>query len=198
MSEQVPSSTAGPAPSGVIRVRSRRRELVADGDEISVGGKVFRLDEVNRVAYSAAARINQAIYTIGLAQGGSKSLFLFEAYRRGTEMEDMRATWRKLVALLEATACPRIAQSAVRGICAGDKISFGNRIDADAEGLRPFKLFAKKVPWSQVTGADLDKGVVRVWTAVGAGTESKPRMSVDMGGWNAVVLPRVIARLGSH
>ena len=88
--------------SGELRVRSGGRALVASGGAISIGDRVFRLAEVDRVAYHAAARINQASYSIGLAVGDAKSRF---AFRRGTEFDDARETWRRLVELLEAAVC---------------------------------------------------------------------------------------------
>jgi len=182
--------------SGELRVRSGGRALVASGDAISIGNRVFRLAEVDRVAYHAAARINQASYSIGLAAGDAKSRFAFDAFRRGTEFDDARETWRRLVELLETTACPRIAHTAVRAISAGETVKFGGslspRLDADAEGLRRYELFAKKVPWPEITEVDMREGQVRVWTSGCV----KPAIAVGMFGWNAVVLPRVAAVIG--
>ena len=179
--------------SGELRVRSGGRALVAGGDAISIGDRVFRLADVDRVAYHAAARLDQASYSIGLAVGESRSRFAFDAFRRGSEFDDARETWRRLVELLEVAACPRIAATAVRAVSAGETVKFGGalspRLDADAEGLRRHELFARKVPWSEITGVDMREGQVRVWTSDGA----KPAIAIGMFGWNAVVLPRVVA-----
>ncbi len=184
------------AGSGELRVRSGGRALVAAGDAISIGERVFRLADVDRVAYHAAARNNQASYSIGLAVGEHKSRFAFDAFRRGTEFDDARETWRRLVELLETVACPRIADAAVRAISGGDTVKFGGalspRLDADAGGLRRHELFAKKVAWPEITGVDMREGQVRVW----AGDGAKPAIAIGMFGWNAVVLPRVVAALG--
>jgi hypothetical protein len=200
MSEQFPTGPVGARSSREIRVRSGKRELVASGGVITVGDQVFHLVGVDRVVYRAAARINQASYRIGLAQGDAKCIFTFDAYKRGTELEDTRKLWGQLVELLESTACPRIAHSAAQAITSGQAVTFGSspaaRINADAEGLRPRQPFAKTVPWSQIVGADLHEGQVRVWTATDGITDKKPKMSIDMMGWNAVVLPRVVGILG--
>lgn len=172
--------------SGELRVASGGRTLAAAGDVIVIGDRVFRLAEVDRVAYHAAARPDQASYALGLAAGPVRSRFVFDAFRRGSELEEARETWRRLVELVESAACPRIARAAVDAITAGETARFGRRpsIAADAEGLR--RRFAPKVPWAGVLGTDLHAGQVRVWTG---GPE--PALVTGMAGWNAVVLPRV-------
>lgn len=189
----------GPTPFGEIRLGSGKRQLVASNGALSIGDQVFRLDGVDRVVYRSAARINQASYTIGVAQGAEKHTFMVDAYKRGTELDDTRNTWQRFVALLEATACPRIAQDAVQIIASGGTFTFGgplaSRIDADAEGLRPRHLFAKRIPWSRIVDADLGNGLARVWTSTDGVPDPKPRLSIDMSGWNAVILPRVVALL---
>jgi hypothetical protein len=169
--------------------------LVASEGVITVGDQGFRLADVDRVSYRAAVQINLAHYRIGVGQGGAQRTFMFDAYRRGTELDDTRDVWLRLVALLESTACPRIADDALRSIAAGRSVAFGSqpgsRIDADADGLRPRRPFARIVPWAEIDRADRHEGQVRVWTRSGR----KPAMSTDMAGWNAVVLPRVVAAL---
>lgn len=181
--------------SGGLRVRCGGRALAASADVIEMGGRTFRLARVDRVAYHAAARLGQASYTIGLGSGGVRRRFAFDAFGRGTELEDARETWRRLVELLEATACPRLAEAAVTAISAGGKVKFGGgavpRIDADAAGLRQFGPLHGRVGWDLVAGADLREGVVRVWTVGG----ERP-LRAGMAGWNAVLLPRVVALMG--
>lgn len=170
--------------------------LVAADGVIAVGDRVFRLARLDRVSYRAAARINQASYRIGLGEGGARCTFTFDAYRRGTELGDAREAWLRLVALLESAPCPRIADDAIRAIAAGGSVTFGSppasRIDIDAGRLRPHRPFARTVAWADVGGADLHEGQVRVWTSRSG---RRPVMSADMSGWNAVVLPRVVAAL---
>lgn len=179
--------------SGELRVASGGRTLAAAADVIVIGDRVFRLAEVDRVAYHAAARAHQASYALGLGRGPVRSRFVFDAFRRGSEFEEARETWRRLVELVEAAACPRIARAAVDTITAGATARFGGRprIEADAEGLR--RWFAPKVPWAAVLGADLHAGQVRVWTG---GPE--PELVTGMAGWNAVVLPRVAGMLAGR
>jgi hypothetical protein len=182
--------------SGEVRVSSGGRTLAAAGDVIVIGDRTFRLAEVDRVAYHAAARPHQASYALGLASGRVRSRFVFDAFRGG-ELEDARETWRRLVELVESVACPRIARIAVDAIAGGATARFGGgghpRIDADAEGLRRRRWFAPKVPWSRVLGVDLRAGEVRVWTG---GPE--PELVTAMAGWNAVVLPRVVGMMVGH
>jgi hypothetical protein len=183
-------------PRGKVGPGFGHLSLVAAGGVITIGERTFRLTDVDRVAYRAAAQINLAHYRIGVGHGDTQCTFVFDAYRRGTEMDDTRDLWLRLVALLEASACPRIADSAVRAITAGRPVAFGSqpasRIDADAGGLRPRRPFARAIPWREISGADLHDGQVRIWRH---GSGRKPAMSTDMSGWNAVVLPRVVAAL---
>jgi hypothetical protein len=193
--------SGGPSSSGEIRV-SRGKvgpgfghvSLVAADGVITMGDRAFRLADVDRVAYRAAVQINLAHYRIGVGHGDAQCTFVFDAYRRGTEMNDIRDVWLRLVALLEVTACPRIADNALRAIAAGGPVAFGSqpasRIDADASGLRPRRPFARAIPWREISGADLHEGQVRIWSR---GSGRKPAISTDMSGWNAVVLPRVVA-----
>ncbi|MCM2416583.1 hypothetical protein [Streptomyces sp. RKAG293] len=196
MSDQFSSSGPDAQPFDEIRIRKGKRALVASADSISIGEQVFRLDSVDRVFYRAAARINQASYTIGLAQGERKCTFMFDAYRRGSELEDARATWRQLVGLIQASVCPRIAEESARRVLAGETVTFGgpasSRIDADSQGLRPRRLFGKTVPWLQIANAEFAEGMVRIWSASDGAVHEKPTMSVDMSGWNAVVLPEIV------
>jgi hypothetical protein len=183
--------------SDEIGVRAGRKALVATGPRIVVGGVTFDLDQVDRVTYKAAARVNRASHVIGLAQGGVKHVFMFDAYRRGSELFDWRETWERPAALPENTACPRVARSAVAPISAAETVVFdappANRIEADAAGLRARRPFARTLPWSDVAGARLREGQIRLLTAGerAAGTEEKPR--IDSSDWKAVILPRVVA-----
>jgi hypothetical protein len=175
-----------------IRMRTGGSELVAADETVSIGGTVFDLGLVDRVIYRAFSRVNQASYLVGLSQGGMRRKVMFDAY--GAELGDAREAWERLVGLLETAVCPRIADDAVRAISAAGVVRFGSRptarIEADAEGLRHVQPFARTVPWALITGADLADGLARVWV-----TGRKPRLSIDMSGWNAVALPRVVGAL---
>jgi hypothetical protein len=202
MSNQHLHPATGDASHDVIRLRHAKRELVAGQDTIAIGEHEFPLHLVDRVVYRAATRINQASYVIGLAQGERAHTFAFTAYRKGTAMEDAAVTWRRLVDLLEGTVCPRIADSAVQAVSAGTTVTFGgprsSRVDVSPEGLRPRRPFARTIPWARVTTADLAAGLARVWTAGADGTPApRPALCIDMTGWNAVVLPRVVRRLAA-
>ncbi|OHV32473.1 MULTISPECIES: hypothetical protein [Pseudofrankia] len=197
-----PVDAANSSSPGEVRIHRKKQDLVATAQAITIGEQYFDLSTVDRVIYRAAARINQASYRIGLAHGDVTAIFTFDAYKRGTELEDSRRLFEQVVQLLEATACPAIAQRAAHAVTAGHPVAFGSspaaRITADAQGLRPRQPFAKTVPWSQIVGADLREGQARVWTATNGVTDKKPKMSIDMMGWNAVVLPRVVRMLGGR
>ncbi|MFG1807676.1 hypothetical protein [Streptomyces sp. NPDC049040] len=202
MSDQYPHPATGDASHDEIRLRHGRRELIAGHDRITIGGHEFPLHLVDRVVYRAATRINQAGYVIGLAQGERTRTFAFAAYRRGTELEDAAATWNRLVHLLESTVCPRIGESAIQAVSAGTTVTFGgprsSRVDVSPEGLRPRRPFARTIPWARITTADLAAGLARVWVTGSDGTPTpKPALSIDMSGWNAVVLPRVVRRFAA-
>jgi hypothetical protein len=198
MSDQFPSVPQ----SGEIRIRQGKQELVAAGEMLSIGGKEFDLSRVDRVTFRVATRLNQASYLIGVAQGDKKCRFMFDAYKRLTELDETYQLWLGVVDLLERTACQRIADSAGDAISAGGTATFGGapaaRIDADAEGLRPHRPFGKKVPWSQVAEARMVRGQVEVLTEDELAAGRRPKLSIDMSGWNAVVLPRVVAQLAGR
>lgn len=190
MSDQF--STAAPVPSsGELRIRWRRHELVAGSSVITVDDQTFDLTRVDRIAYHTASRINVATYAIRLGQGDKTCYFMYDAYRRDTEMDDARNMWTGVVDLLEHAVSPRLANDAIHAVLSGQTVRFGTSIVADAEGLRLRRPFAKTVPWGRLTAADLVLGNVRVWTDDSAGGK-KPKMTTGMAGWNAVVLPRVI------
>src|SRR6266545_3610875 len=157
-----------PTTSGQIRIRSGQRELSVTGDLITIGDAVFRLSYVDHVVYRAAVLAHQASYTIGLGKGDTKRRFTFDAYRRGTELDDYRSCYERLVAMIEDQACPRLAETAFQTISAGGKVIFGAwpsaRIEADATGLRPLWPFTRTVPWDRIARADLHRGQARVWT----------------------------------
>lgn len=185
---------------GEIRVTgSGGRELVAAGHTISIGDQVFHLSSVDRVAYRAATRINQASYGVALAEGDRSTRFLFDAYRRGTDLEDKRATWNRLVELIEALAVPVITAATMRAIGAGQTVRMGSpaidAVDLDAEGIRRHRPFAGKVPWARVARSDLHQGLARVWTVTDGAEARTPQIGIPIFGWNAVVLPDVVAQL---
>jgi len=188
--------------TGEVRLSSGRRELVAIGTVVTVGEDVFHLPAVDRIAYHVASRGNHTSFRIRLRQAATTCDFMVDAYRRGTELNDTRAAWGSLVELVERWACPNIARTAIDAIRAGGTVAFGGapaaRIDGNAAGLRPRRLFAKTVPWSRIARADFGDGLVRVWTTDDVGAGSTVAMSVDMSGWNAVVLPRVVRALAAR
>ncbi|MCK9896183.1 hypothetical protein [Frankia sp. AgB32] len=199
------TNPANMVPPGGTVIHGKKQDLVVTDRTISIGGRAFELAAVDRVVYRSAARINQASYRIGVGQGDETCLFTFDAYKRGTELADSRRLYGQVVEVLEAVVCPAIAAAAARAVTAGQTVTFGSspaaRINADAEGLRPRRPFARTVPWSRIVHADLHQGQARVWTAGSGDAEdgrrnSSPAMSMDMMGWNAVVLPRVVGLLG--
>ncbi|WP_435280047.1 hypothetical protein [Streptomyces sp. 1222.5] len=200
MSNRFQTPLDPPPPIGRLHVRSGRRELITDGQTLSIDNQIFQLSTIDRIAFRAASRINEASYMIGVSQGKVKRRFTFNAYRRGTEMESRLQEWTQLASILDFTAGPHITHNILEKILDGQDVTFGSppatRIDADAEGLRLRRPFMKKVPWDQIVDADMHRGAVRVHISRGnSQREIKPVMSIDMHGWNAVTLPRVVALL---
>src|SRR5689334_23575914 len=97
--------------------------LVAADGTIAVGEQVFRLADLDRITYRAATRINYASYLIGVGEGNRQRTFTFDAYRRGTQLDDAHEIWLSLVTLLESTACPRIAEAALQTIAGGGSVT---------------------------------------------------------------------------
>ncbi|MHA6759555.1 hypothetical protein [Streptacidiphilus sp. PAMC 29251] len=174
-----------------VHIRSGRHELVATSSSLTIDGREFALDAIDRVVYRAAAQSNRASYRISVAQGKEKADFLFDAYRRGDELKTKDHEWRRVVELLSRTAVHRISAEAMESISNGKTVTFGSyagsKVDADALGLRRRMPFARKIPWAEITGSDFDRGVARVFTT--DSRKQKPEIRIDMSGWNVVVLP---------
>ncbi|MER6434618.1 hypothetical protein ABT272_44900 [Streptomyces sp900105245] len=185
-----------PAPFGELCISSGRQKLLATDETITIKNRTFVLTEIDGLAFRAASRVNQASYMVGVAQGAHRCRFGFDAYSRGTEMRDRKREWDSVVQLLGCKAGLRIAENKLNQIYAGGRVTFGSlpatSIEADAEGLRLRRPFMRKIPWHEISYADMRHGSVRVFIS-SKESSGKLRLKVDMYGWNAVILPEVVA-----
>lgn len=185
----------------VVRLSHKALEVVGDGRRISIRGKVFDLGTVDRVAYIATRRKVNGSYmgtafSLSLGQGDTKEQFIVDSGWRDKQLEEYREAWNALVDMVEATASPRIAEQAVATIGAGGNVRYTNVV-VGPQGLQARRPLASLVPWGEVLGTKPD-GVGNLRVLV-RGRSAKPKMKflVPLGGWNTVVLPRVVARLAT-
>lgn len=182
-----------------LHMVNRKLEIVADQHRIAFHGKEFSLAAVDRIAYSSTRlRVNGSYmgtsFHLRIGQGPTWSQFMLDSGWKDGRLEDFTQFWARLVDLLEATACPRIADRLVASVVAGNDETFGGVVVGPA-GVRAKRPLAKVVPWNDVMGTRFDgRGNIQVLVQAGRSAKVKPRFMAGTSQWNSVVLPRVIAR----
>ncbi|HET6949767.1 MAG TPA: DUF2510 domain-containing protein [Acidimicrobiales bacterium] len=199
-----PPDTGAVQAATLVRVAVKGLEVVADGDRIAFvrpdpsKSHTFALDAVDRVAFESVARWVNGSYwgtkfSMKLGQGDTTDKFTFDSGSTDERIEELRAAWTGLVDLLTATACRRIVDQAVATVAAGGSVTFGG-IVVSPEGLRHSGRFAKVVPWTEITGTEVDSGgALCVLTHGRAGKPQRKLLSSRLQ-WNIVLLPFVVAR----
>ncbi|OWY63464.1 hypothetical protein B7486_52990 [cyanobacterium TDX16] len=183
-----------------VTLHDKQIDLYADAERISYRGLEFRLAALERIAYKTwIYRLNGAYmgtqFLVKLDQPGLRDSFLLDSKSKDERLDDFRAAWLGVVALLEAHVAPRLAEVAVTTIAGGGEHRFGSCV-ATAEGLRARRPLARTIPWAQITGIDVnDVGHVSVRVRDERGKE-KGKLLLGFDQWDVVLLPRVIARLG--
>lgn len=175
-----------------IRAVSGKHEVVATGETIDMAGTVFTLSEVDRVAYWVQGmKINGSYmgtdFVIQLGQGDQRRAVYFKSGHRDDNLDYARDAWYRLVDRLEATVCPRLAASVIAAIAAGETVKLGMVAVSIAGVRRRQKLFAKTVPWAEVTGTEIGAREVKV-----LGSDAKVLMTAGTTEFDAVLLPRVV------
>jgi hypothetical protein len=175
-----------------LLIRSGRHELIATSDVITIDGADFRLDAVDRVGYHVLSQMHVTSHVISLGEGRQQRQFMSDVYGDRTQLDDARRYWNAVVDLLEHKTTARLADEAVRSVLSGQTVRFGTSIVAELGGLRRRRPFATTLPWDRMLLADITAEKVRVWSD-DTPDRKRPKMWTAAGGWNAVLLPRVIA-----
>jgi hypothetical protein len=186
---------------GEIRLTFKKLEIVGNAQRISFRGKDFSLAEVDRVAYRGAVnRINGAYmgttFLLKLGRGSTHDMVLLDGGTKDQRLDEMRAVWNGLVDLVEAHASPRIVADAVATITGGGTVAFGG-IVAGPDGVKAKRPLAKVVPWSEISGAEVNNLGLMQLMARRDGGSTKGKMTSGLDQWNTVLLPRVLAHFTS-
>jgi hypothetical protein len=165
--------------------------------------------EIDRVRYSAVDRhINGGYmgttFTIEVGNAAKKkTTFMLDSGTTGalkTKIDHERrdrnkAEWIKAVEILEDRVCVPLIAATVTTVLQGGSTELGG-LTLDARGVHKPGLFSKSVAWPQVARTEVRHPYFRV--LVRAGDKTKKGLEVPNGGWNVVLLPRVITMLGQR
>ena len=186
--------------------------LVMTDDSVRIGteraAETFRWDEIDKVAYRAVDHHVNGSYmntTFTIQVGSGKRTARFELYssttgvlrsKVDTEKRDANhQRWREAVGILEDRVCLRIATEAVATVLSGGSTSLGG-VRLDREGIHKDGLFRKTVAWADVAGTRIGSPFFSVLAR--KGTREKPKIQVNAGQWNQVLLGRVISAIASR
>jgi hypothetical protein len=186
--------------------------LVMSAEGIRIGteraSEAFRWDEIDKVAYRAVDHHINGSYmntTFTIEVGSGKRTARFELYssttgllrtKVDTEKRDAnQQKWREAVEILEDRVCLRIAAEAVATVLSGGSTSLGG-VRLDRAGIHKDGLFRKTVAWSEVAGTRNGSPFFSVLAR--KGTKEKPKIQVNAGQWNQVLLGRVISAIASR
>jgi hypothetical protein len=198
---------AAAAPSGgadvVVRVEpghGMRKPLVATTDRLVIDTETFLLDELDSVQWTAVrSHVNGAymgtLFTVRVRAGDRKGDIGMAPGSRDTRLDELSEAYQRVVGLLDALVCPRLARDMADRIRAGETITLGPagaRVELSAAGFRLKKPLAKVVPWSRVVRVELEGGRAFFLLHKEGRDEPKRHSMVPLDGANIVVLPHLL------
>jgi hypothetical protein len=180
-----------------------RTEVAATTDSIRVGDTTFALAELDGVEYSAVrSHLNGAYmgthFLLRLRAGDRRGDFGMNTTHKDERLDEFREAYGRLVMLLDATVCARLAADMATRLAAGETITLGPagaRVELTNEGFRLKKPLSKVVPWARVAGTEVEGGRVFFLVRKQADREPKRHSMVGLDGENMVVLPHLVHRL---
>jgi hypothetical protein len=186
----------------IVRVRTRddeRHELVATRDAIIIGGEVFALAEIDSVQWTAIrSHLNGAymgtLFTLRIQSRGRKGDFSMDSKSKNERLDEFSEAYSRVVSLLDAIVCPRLAVQMATAMQAGETITLGPtgaRVELSAAGFRLKKPLSKVVPWDRVHGTESEGGRIYFLIEKKAGEQPKHHSMVPLDGANVVVLPHL-------
>lgn len=194
-----------PGAGALVRVErgpGARSELAAGPDWITLGAETFVLAEIDTVQWTAVrSHVNGAymgvLFTVRVRAGDRKGEAALDTGSRNTRIDEFTDAHGRVVALLDAVVCPRLADEVAARIRAGETVTLGPagaRVELSAAGFRLKKPLAKVVPWERVVGTEMEGG--RVWFLLERpGKDPKRHSMVPLDGENMVVLPHLVRLL---
>ena len=195
-----------PGPAVLVHVgvgKNDGTELTATPEHITIRGESFAWSEIDGVTYTAVrSRLNGAYqgtyFTIIVRAGDRKQSFLMATNHKDERLDEFNAAYSRLVGLLDDLVCQRLATQMAQQLTAGETVTLGPagaRVELSREGFRPKKPLGKTVPWSQVTGTEVQGGTVWFLVRKKEGHEPKRHSMVGFQGENLVVVPHVVDRV---
>jgi hypothetical protein len=186
----------------IVRVRTRddeRHELVATLDTIWVGGEAFPLAVIDSVQWTAIrSHLNGAymgtLFTLRIQSRGRKGDFAMDSKSRNERLDEFAEAYSRVVSLLDAIVCPRLAGDMATAMRAGETITLGPtgaRVELSAAGFRLKKPLSKVVPWERVFGTESEGGRIYFLVRKKDGEAPKHHSLVPLDGANVVVLPHL-------
>jgi len=185
---------------------SKKLVLTMTEAGLDISGVTFSWDEIDRVRYGAVDRhINGGYmgttFTIEVGNAAKKKQhFILDSGTTGPlktridhERRDRnRAEWVKAVEILEDRVCVRLATEAMTTVLQGGTTEFAG-LRLDPQGVHKGGLFSKSVGWRDIAGTEAKFPYFRILAR--AGDKTKKAIEIPHGGWNMVLLPRVIDAL---
>lgn len=183
-----------------------KRELVATTDRLVIDGQVFLLDDLTTVQWRAIREnLNGAYlgtsFTIRVRAGDRVGDYGMNPGSKDIRLDELADAYARVVGLLDAVVCPRLAAAMAAELRAGHTITLGPagaRVELTIEGFRLKKPWSKPVPWDRVVGCELDGGRVYFLLRKGDGPEVKRHSAVPLEGDNILVLPHLRRLLASE
>lgn len=187
-----------------IHVRGGKHTLVASGNTMTIDGDdTYDLTALKAVSYDAVRRhLNGAYqgtdFKIQFKQDKRTRMFILTTNHRDENLEAYRQSWLQLVDRIETIAIPHLGDSIVAAVRANETVSIGpagGKVILSPQGVKKGGLFGKQVPWAQVTGTDVNDGVIRVLGSKAPGAAETVIGGVPVTEWNSRVLPYVVSLL---
>jgi hypothetical protein len=181
-----------------------RKEIAAGPDWFSYDGEVFAFAEIDTVQWTAVrSHLNGAYmglhYRLRVRAGDRTGDSMMDTGSKNTRIDEFTEAYSRIVGLLDAFVCPRLAGDMATAIRAGETITLGPagaRVELTAAGFRLKKPLAKVVPWEKVVGTEAEGG--RLWFRLDrADEEPKRHAMVGLEGDNIVVLPHLVHLLAT-
>jgi hypothetical protein len=186
--------------------------LVMTDEGIRIGteraSETFGWGEIDRVVYRAVDHhVNgsylNSTFTIGVGSGKRTARFELSSGTTGflktkvdTDRRDAnQERWGAAVGILEERVCERIATEAVATVLSGGSTSLGG-VRLDPQGIHKDGMFKKTVAWSEVAGTRNGSPFFSVLAR--KGLKETPKIQVNPGLWNQVLLGRVITAIASR
>ena len=176
-----------------------KRELLATTDRLVIDDQVFLLAEITAVQWRAIRENLNGSYlgtsfTIRVRAGDRPGNYIMSPGSKNVRLDELADAYARVVGLLDAVVCPRLAEAMAAELRAGQTVTLGPagaRVELTIDGFRLKKPWSKVVPWERTVGCELDGGRVYFLLRKGDGPDTKRHSAVPLEGDNILVLPHL-------